>query len=135
MSTRLFIGNLSWNTTEESLRLAFEADGRQVKEASIATERDTGRPRGFGFVEMETAKDALMAVEAMDGSQLDGRAIRVSEARERQPRTDGGSDGGDGAGGGAGGGAGAGGRGGPRSGGRGGGGEGGSSSGYGGDRY
>ena len=93
MPTRLFVGNLSWNTTEESLREAFEQDGRQVKEASIVTERDTGRPRGFGFVELQSALEAKAAVEAMDGFDLDGRPIRVSMAREREPRSTGGAGG------------------------------------------
>src|SRR5262245_52816438 len=83
MGTKLYIGNLSYNTTEESLRAAFAADGRQVTEVSIITDRETGRPRGFAFVQMASAADATAAITAWDGQQLDGRTLRVSEARER----------------------------------------------------
>jgi len=104
MSTRLYVGNLSWDTTEESLRLAFAEDGRSVTDVHIMTDRETGRPRGFGFVTMGSAEDAQAAIGAMDGSTLDGRPIRVNEARERQPRSGGGGGGGGGGYGGGGGG-------------------------------
>jgi len=124
MGTRLYVGNLSWDTTEDTLRQAFEANGRSVKDVHIMTDRDTGRPRGFGFVEMQTDQEANDAMSELDGADLDGRPIRVNEARERQPRPGGGGGGGYGGGGGGGygGGRGGGGRGG---GGRGGGGRGG----------
>lgn len=83
MGTKLYIGNLSYNTTEESLRAAFGADGRGVTEVSIITDRETGRPRGFAFVQMASPADAQAAISALDGQQLDGRTLRVSEARER----------------------------------------------------
>jgi RNA recognition motif-containing protein len=123
MKTRLFVGNLSWNTTEESLRAAFAADGRAVKSVSLLTDRETGRSRGFGFVEMETPEDAASAIDALNETSLDGRNIRVNEAQERSEGGGGGRGGGGGGGGrgGFGGGGGGGGRGGDR-GGRGGGG-------------
>ena len=104
MGNRLYVGNLSWDTNEEALRTAFEADGRGVKEVSIMTDRDTGRPRGFAFVEMGSGQDAQNAITALDGSDLDGRNIKVNEAKERQPRGGGGGGGGGGYGGGGGGG-------------------------------
>ena len=122
MGNRLYVGNLSFDTLEDDLIAAFEADGRQVKEARIMTDRDTGRSRGFAFVEMGSEADAQAAIEAMNGTSLDGRELRVNEAEERQNR------GGGGGGGYRGGGGGGGGRGGDR-GGRGGGG------GRGGDRW
>jgi RNA recognition motif-containing protein len=86
MATKLHIGNLSYRTTEESLRAAFEADGRKVASVSIITDRLTGQSRGFGFVEMATPEDAQAAVEALDGRDLDGRALRVSLARDQSGR-------------------------------------------------
>jgi hypothetical protein len=113
MASKLYVGNLSYNTTEESLRTAFGADGRQVVRVSIMHDRDTGQSRGFAFVEMATPADAEAAIKAWDGRDLDGRALRVNEARER---TEGGGGGG-GRGFGGGGGGGFGGGGGGRSGG------------------
>jgi RNA recognition motif-containing protein len=98
MGNRLYVGNLSWDTNEETLRAAFAADGRNVKEASIVTDRDTGKPRGFAFVEMSSGQDAQSAINALDGTELDGRNIKVNEAKEREPR--GGGSGGGGYGGG-----------------------------------
>ena len=117
MGTKLYVGNISYETTAESLREAFGADGRQVADVAIITDRMTGKPRGFAFVQMETESDAQAAIGALDGRELNGRTLRVSEARER---TGGGGGGGGGRGGwdGGGGGGGGGGRGG---GGRGGG--------------
>ena len=94
MGKRLYIGNLSYDSTDESVRAAFSEDGRSVAEVQIMTDRETGRPRGFGFVEMSTDQDAKAAIEAMDGADLDGRSIKVNEARDRQPRTGGGGGGG-----------------------------------------
>jgi cold-inducible RNA-binding protein len=94
--TRLFVGNLSWNTTQDSLTAAFAANGRKVREVHIMTDRETGRSRGFAFVQMDSRTDAESAIRELDGSDLDGRPIRVDEAQERPPRRDGGGDGGGG---------------------------------------
>ena len=124
MGKRLYVGNLSFQTTEDGLREAFSSDGREVAEVKIMLERDTGRSRGFAFVEMATDEDAASAVEAMNGAEVDGRPLRVNEA---QPRQDFGGGGGYRGGGGGGGGyrGGGGGGGGYRGGGGGGGGYGG----------
>jgi cold-inducible RNA-binding protein len=82
--TRLYVGNLAYGTSEEGLREAFARDGRKVKTVFIATDRETGRPRGFAFVEMETPEDATAAIAAMDGQSVDGRSLKVNEARERE---------------------------------------------------
>ena len=111
--SRLYVGNLSWNTTEDTLRAAFASDGRGVKDVSLMMDRETGRPRGFAFVEMNSKADADAAIRALDGSDLDGRAIKVNEAKER-PQRSGGFDGGSGHRGGGGGGRGGGGGGGGR---------------------
>ena len=103
MGKRLYVGNLSWDTNEETLRATFGADGRSVTEAHIVTDRDSGRPRGFAFVEMGTAEEAQTAIQTLDGTELDGRNIRVNEAQERQQRGGGGGGGGYGGGGGGGG--------------------------------
>jgi len=97
MGTRLYVGNLSYSTTEESLRSAFEQDGRTVTEVKVVTDRDTGQPRGFAFVEMGSAADAQAAIAALDGQSLDGRTLKVNEALER---SGGGGDRGRGGGGG-----------------------------------
>jgi cold-inducible RNA-binding protein len=81
--TRLYVGNLSFNTTEQTLRQAFESKGHKVVEVKIVTDRDTGQPRGFGFVEMASAADAQAVMSAWDGQQLDGRSLKVNEAQER----------------------------------------------------
>jgi RNA recognition motif-containing protein len=115
MGKRLYVGNLSFQTTEDALREAFGGDGRQVAEVKIMLERDTGRSRGFAFVEMATDEDAMKAIEAMNGAQVDGRELRVNEAQPRQEGSGGGrgfGGGGGGARGGYGGGGGGGGRGG-----------------------
>ena len=93
MGTRLYVGNLPFNTDEPSLRALFEQDGRKVTEVKIVTDRDTGRSRGFGFVEMATDEDAKGAVEAFNGHNFGGRSLTVNEARER-PRGGGGGGGG-----------------------------------------
>lgn len=90
MSKRLFVGNISWDTTEETLRLAFGQDGRTVSDVHVVTDRDTGRPRGFAFVEMGTEQEAQAAREALDGAEIDGRNIRVDTANERPNRGGGG---------------------------------------------
>ena len=100
MGNRLYVGNLSFNTNEADLVAAFGQDGRKVASAQVVMDRDTGRSRGFAFVEMATANDTQAAIKAMDGVQMDGRALRVNEAEERKPRTGGGGYGGDRGGGG-----------------------------------
>jgi cold-inducible RNA-binding protein len=99
MGTRLYVGNMSYSTTEASLRAAFEGGGRTVKEVAIITDRATGRPKGFAFVQMGTEADAQAAIAELDGKQVDGRAIRVNEAQERTAGGGGGGGGGGGRGG------------------------------------
>ena len=96
MGSRLYIGNLSWDTTEDTLTAALSEDGRGVKEVHMVMDRETGRPRGFAFAEMANEADAQSAIQAMDGQSLDGRELTVNEARERQPRGGGGGGGGGG---------------------------------------
>lgn len=91
----IFVGNLSFNSTEESIRSAFERYG-VVNSARIMTDRDTGRSRGFAFVEMENETEAEQAITALNGSTLDGRAINVNEARPKPDRGFGGAGGGGG---------------------------------------
>jgi cold-inducible RNA-binding protein len=102
MSSKLFVGNLSYSTGEAELRRAFEAIGA-LRSVAIITDRMTGQPRGFGFVEFESSDDAQKAIASLDGQQVDGRTISVNVARERErtPRFSGGF-GGDGGGGGSG---------------------------------
>ena len=88
----IYVGNLSYNTTDASLRAAFEAHG-EVVSAQVITDRDTGRSRGFGFVEMPSAEEARAALAALDGFELDDRALKVNEARPRGERRDGGGGG------------------------------------------
>ena len=101
MGKRLYVGNLSYSVNEADLREAFGAEGYEVQEVKLVMDRDTGRPRGFAFVEMATEEGALKAIENLNGRELQGRAVSVSEARER---TGGGGGGGGGYGGGGGGG-------------------------------
>lgn len=82
---KLFVGNLSWNTDDETLRMAFAAHG-EVEDARVITDRETGRSRGFGFVTFSNSDDANAAIEALDGAELDGRPIKVNQAREREFR-------------------------------------------------
>ena len=100
---KIYVGNLSFKTDENSLRAAFEAHG-QVASASIVMDRETGRSRGFGFVEMASDEEAKNAFTAMNGQNLDGRDLTVNEARPREPRAGGGGGGFGGGGGGGGGG-------------------------------
>ena len=90
MGTRVYVGNLSFGTSEETLRAACGEGGRQVTRVSLPTDRDTGRPRGFAFVDFGTEADASSAISAMNGTLLDGRPLTVNEAREREPRGGGG---------------------------------------------
>ena len=100
MGTRLYVGNLPYDTNEEQLRTLFQEGGRQVSEVKIITDRDTGRPRGFAFVEMSSQSDADAAVNALNGKDYGGRALTVNEAREQAPRGGGRVAGGGGGGGG-----------------------------------
>jgi RNA recognition motif-containing protein len=83
MSTRLHVGNLATETTEETLRTLFASDGRRVDEVSVVTDRATGRSRGFCFVQMGSSEDAVAAIAAVNGREVDGRRLSVSEARSR----------------------------------------------------
>ena len=103
MGTRLYVGNLSYNVTEPELKDVVGENGRNVKEVKVVLDRDTGRPRGFAFVEMTTDAEAAQAIETLNGREIQGRPINVSEARERAPRAGGGGGGGFGGGGGGGG--------------------------------
>ncbi|MEO8027496.1 MAG: RNA-binding protein [Bryobacteraceae bacterium] len=87
---KLFVGNLDFGATEQSLRALFEQHGT-VESVSLVTDRDTGRSRGFGFVEMSNSHEAEQAIAALNGANLGGRAINVNEAR---PKTEGGGGGG-----------------------------------------
>ncbi len=98
MAKRLYVGNLKYTLTSEQLQELFEQFG-QVSSAQVLIDRDTGRSRGFGFVEMANDDEALAAIEALDGRDHDGRRLTVNEAR---PRTSGGGGGGNRGGGGGG---------------------------------
>jgi len=89
MSNKLFVGNLSFNATENDLADAFAAHGT-VTETNLMMDRTTGRPRGFAFVTMSTAEEAQSAIAALNGKDLDGRAMTVNVARPREERSGGG---------------------------------------------
>jgi RNA recognition motif-containing protein len=89
--TKLYVGNLPFTATDETVRTLFSKHGT-VEKVSLITDRDTGRPRGFGFVEMSNA-DASRAMQALNGADLDGRALKVNEAQDRE-RSGGGGGGG-----------------------------------------
>jgi len=97
MSKKLFVGGLSWDTTDDGLRQAFASYG-EITEAKVITDRDTGRSRGFGFVTFTKDEDAKTAITKMDGTSLDGKTIKVNEAQEKSPRGGGRSGGGFGGG-------------------------------------
>ena len=80
--TKLFVGNLPFSATEEAVRALFEKHGT-VEKIALITDRETGRPRGFGFVEMSSA-DAARATQALNGKDFDGRSLKISEAQERE---------------------------------------------------
>jgi cold-inducible RNA-binding protein len=84
-SAKLYVGNLSYETSEASIRTLFESHG-EVASVALITDRDSGRPKGFGFVEMGSAEEAQTAKSALDGTQLDGRALKVDVAKELVPR-------------------------------------------------
>jgi len=83
MSTKIYVGNLSFNTLEDSLKQAFEQFG-SVTSCKLISDRDSGRSKGFGFVEMATAQEAQDAIGSLDGSDLDGRNIKVNEAKPQE---------------------------------------------------
>lgn len=85
MATKLFVGSLAWATTDDSLKAFFEQAGTVVS-ASVIMDRDTNRSKGFGFVEMSSDEEAKKAVDELNGKDLDGRAVVVSEARPREER-------------------------------------------------
>jgi len=85
LSKKIYIGNLPFSSTEDELRAIFERHG-DVESVNVITDRDTGRPRGFAFVEMGEASAADDAIRALDGSELGGRNIRVNEAQDRGGR-------------------------------------------------
>src|ERR1700677_4087164 len=122
MGSKLYVGNLSYNTSSSELEQLFAQHGT-VQSAEIIQDRDTGRSKGFGFVQMGSDEEAQAAIAALNGQDLDGRALTVNEAKPREDRPRGGGGGGGGYGGGGGGGRG--GYGGGGGGGRGGGGGGG----------
>lgn len=93
MATRLYIGNLNWNTTEETLKSALSEGGRTVTDLHMVMDRETGRPRGFAFAEFSSDADAQAAIEALDGMNLEGRDLRVNVAQERPKRAGGGGGG------------------------------------------
>jgi len=89
MNSKLYVGNLSFKTTEDGLRDAFGQFGN-VTDVYVATDRETGRPRGFAFVTFSTAEESKLAIEKMHGVDLDGRAITVNEARPKEENGGGG---------------------------------------------
>src|SRR5262245_34585778 len=103
MGTRLYVGNLPFSADEEQVRQLFSQNGRTVAEVKLVTDRDTGRPRGFGFVEMGSPEDADGAIRDFHGYNFGGRPLTVNEARERERSGGGGGGYGGGYGGGRGG--------------------------------
>ena len=86
---RIYVGNLAYSTSEETLRKLFEQHGK-VDSVNIITDRETGRSKGFGFVEMPNSDQAKAAIGALDRTEVDGRSIRVSEAKPQERRVGGG---------------------------------------------
>lgn len=92
MSTKLYVGNLSFNTSSQDLETMF-AEAGTVQSANVVEDRETGRSRGFGFVEMSTKEEAQAAITAFDGKEFDGRSLKVNEAKPRENRNGGGGGG------------------------------------------
>jgi RNA recognition motif-containing protein len=90
--TNIFVGNLSYQTTEQELEAAFTTYGA-VERASIVRDRETGQPRGFAFIEMTNKSEAIKAIQGLDGQDMNGRAIKVNEARPKEDRGSGGGGG------------------------------------------
>ena len=103
MGSKLYVGNLSYNTTSSDLEQMCSAHG-QVQSAEVIADRDTGRSKGFGFVQMGSDEEAQAVIAALNGQQVDGRALTVNEAKPKEPRSGGGGGGGRGGYGGGGGG-------------------------------
>jgi cold-inducible RNA-binding protein len=101
MAKKIYVGNLPWSTTSATLETLFSAHGT-VNSAEVIADRETGRSRGFGFVEMDSDEACQRAIQALNGAEVDGREITVNEARERTPRSGGGGGGYGGGGGGGG---------------------------------
>ncbi len=97
MAKKLYVGNLSYDTTQEAVRALFEQVG-EVTEVNLITDRDSGRPKGFGFVQMATDEHAQEAIRRFNGFSVDNRALTVNEARPREERSGGGGGGGYGGG-------------------------------------
>jgi cold-inducible RNA-binding protein len=89
--TNLYVGNLSFETTDDGLRQMFITKGFQVTSARVIRDRDNGRSRGFGFVELGQGEDSARAVAELDGHSVEGRQLQVKEARPQAPRDGGGS--------------------------------------------
>jgi cold-inducible RNA-binding protein len=85
MSTKLYVGNLAFQTTSEQLQTMFAQAGT-VESVSLIEDRETGRSRGFGFVEMQTKEEGAAAIQQFNGKDLDGRALKVNEAKPREDR-------------------------------------------------
>lgn len=85
---KIYIGNLSYNLTEEDLRKAIEEKGIKAKEVKLIVDRDTGRSKGFGFAEFDTEEETQKAIEALNGLELNGRALKVNKAQKMRPRRD-----------------------------------------------
>lgn len=85
MAKKLYVGNLSYNTTDDSLKNAFAAFGNVVS-ATVITDKMSGRSKGFGFVEMSSDEEAQAAIDKMNGQEVDGRPLKVNEARPMEPR-------------------------------------------------
>ena len=92
MNKKLYVGNIPFSATEADLRELFEAHG-SIESINVITDRETGRPRGFAFVEMNDAEAASKAMQALDGMDMGGRNLKVNEANERPPRSGGGGRG------------------------------------------
>ena len=90
--TNIFVGNLSFQTTEQELEAAFANYG-SVERTSVVRDRDTGQPRGFAFIEMTNKSEAIKAIQGLDGQEMNGRAIKVNEARPKEDRGNGGGGG------------------------------------------
>lgn len=99
MGKRIYVGNLPWSMTSATLEDLFSPHGT-VTSAEVVSDRETGRSRGFGFVEMDSDDACKQAIDALNGSEIEGRPLTVNEARERAPRGGGGGGGGRGYGGG-----------------------------------
>ncbi|HEY0005206.1 MAG TPA: RNA-binding protein [Pyrinomonadaceae bacterium] len=91
MSMKLYVGNLSFQTSSENLQQLF-AEAGTVESASVVEDRDTGRSRGFGFVEMSSKEEGAAAIAQFDGKEVDGRSLKVNEAKPRENRNGGGGN-------------------------------------------